>query len=165
MSKTSRPTTSGTRTGSAIRNVLLNDYVPEESVIYLVRRVLSLETRELERELEPLELTSAQWSPLFKLRTGLASTVGELARECEQDAGSMTRLLDRLEAKGLCNRNRSASDRRSVNIGLTQRGREVASRIPEVLNRIESTQLAGFSVEEVEALKGLLKRIILNARE
>src|SRR5665647_1562613 len=106
------------------------DYVPENSVGYLMRRVLSTVAHEVERQLEASDLTNAQWFPLFKLYLGKTSTVAELARECQLDCGAMTRLLDRLEAKGLCRRVRSVADRRVVNIELTAAGREAAAGIP-----------------------------------
>src|SRR5450830_887548 len=98
-------------------------YVPESGVGYLIRRVMLAVAHEIERQLGPCDLTNAQWVPLFKLFLGKASTVAELARECHLDAGAMTRLLDRLEAKGLCQRVRSLEDRRVVHIELTEIGR------------------------------------------
>ena len=76
----------------------------------------------------------------------------------------MTRLLDRLEAKGLCRRVRSVSDRRVVNIELTDEGRESARGIPVVLSRVQNAYLGGFSVDEFHALKGYLRRILVNAQ-
>ncbi len=139
-------------------------YMPENSVGYLMRRVLTAVAQEIERQLEPVDLTNAQWIPLFKLFMGKASTVAELARECQLDAGAMTRLLDRLEAKGLCHRVRSVEDRRVVNIELTDEGRSVAAGIPEVLCRVQNAHLAGFSDQEFQALKGFLRRILDNAQ-
>lgn len=140
------------------------DYVPETSVGYLMRRVLAAVAQEIERQLEPSGLTNAQWYPLFKLFLGKATTVAELARECQLDCGAMTRLLDRLEAKGLCRRVRSVADRRVVNIELTDTGREAAAGIPAVLSRVQNAHLAGFSVDEFQTLKGLLRRILDNAQ-
>ena len=140
------------------------DYVPEDSVGYLMRRVLATVAQEVERQLESSDLTNAQWVPLLKLFMGQASTVAELARECHLDAGAMTRLLDRLETKGLCRRVRSVEDRRVVNIELTDAGREAAKAIPLVLCQIQNAHLAGFSVEEFETLKGFLRRILENAQ-
>lgn len=139
-------------------------YVPEDSVGYLMRRVLATVAHEVERQLESSDLTNAQWVPLLKLFMGQASTVAELARECHLDAGAMTRLLDRLEAKGLCRRVRSVEDRRVVNIELTLAGREAAAGIPAVLCQIQNAHLAGFSVEEFQTLKGFLQRILDNAQ-
>ena len=139
-------------------------YKPDDSVGYMMRRIVSAATQGIERELEPTGLTNAQWVPLFKLYMGHASTVAELARVCELDAGAMTRLLDRLEAKQLCRRIRSSDDRRVVNLELTEAGRTAAQGIPEILCRVQNANLAGFSVEEWQILKGYLRRILDTAQ-
>ncbi|MEI8168556.1 MAG: MarR family transcriptional regulator [Rhodoferax sp.] len=138
-------------------------YVPESGVGYLIKRVLMAVGQEIERQLEPSGLTNAQWVPLFKLHIGKTATVAELARGCHMDAGAMTRLLDRLETKGLCRRVRSLDDRRVVNIELTDAGVEAAKGIPAVLCRVQNAHLAGFSEAEFETLKGFLNRILDNA--
>jgi DNA-binding MarR family transcriptional regulator len=148
--------------GTAIAFYSAQDYNPEESIGYLMRRVLAMVAQEVERQLVSSDLTNAQWVPLFKLSIGKASTVAELARECHLDGGATTRLLDRLEAKGLCRRVRSVSDRRVVNIELTPAGQVAAAGIPEVLSQVQNTHLAGFSVEEFETLKSFLRRILGN---
>jgi DNA-binding MarR family transcriptional regulator len=121
-------------------------------------------SQEIERQLAHTDLTNAQWIPLFKLYRCEASTVAELARVCHLDAGAMTRLLDRLEAKGLCRRVRSETDRRVVNIELTPAGTQAASDIPEILSGVQNAHLAGFSAEEFETLRSYLRRILHNAQ-
>jgi DNA-binding MarR family transcriptional regulator len=113
---------------------------------------------------EPGSPTYPQWIPLHKLQMGKATTVAELARECQLDTGAMTRLLDRLEAKGLCRRVRSVADRRVVNIELTEEGDLSASQVPHVLSRVQNETLAGFTHAEWEQLKGYLRRILDNAQ-
>ena len=139
------------------------NYRTEEGVGYLMRQILSAVSLEVERELEPSGLTSAQWVPLFKLYLGSASTVAELARECQLDAGGTTRLLDRLEGKGLVRRVRSSEDRRVVNLELTDEGREAAKKIPAVLCGVQNAHLRGFSREEWQLLRSLLRRVLDNA--
>ncbi len=150
--------------GAVLEFYRAQGYDPEESVGYLMRRVLTLVAQEVERQLESSDLTNAQWVPLFKLSLGQVSTVAELARDCHLDAGAMTRLLDRLEAKNLCRRVRSLADRRVVHIELTQAGRTAAQAIPVVLSQVQNAHLAGFSVKEFETLKGFLRRILGNAQ-
>lgn len=137
-------------------------YTAEHSVGYLMHRVVAELSHEIERQLKPSGLTNAQWAPLFMLFAGKASTVSNLARRCNLDAGAMTRLLDRLEAKGLCRKTRSESDRRMVNIELTDAGRIAASGIPLILSGIQNQILAGFTRSEFVELNGLLRRIIAN---
>ena len=139
-------------------------YEAHDSVGYLMRRIVTTLAQEVERELESSDLTNAQWLPLFKLFNGSATTVAELARECEMDAGSMTRLLDRIEAKGLCKRVRSSQDRRVVNLELTKAGQLAAANIPGVLCQVQNAHLAGFTKAEWALLKGFLQRILDNAQ-
>ncbi|SFB72171.1 transcriptional regulator, MarR family [Polaromonas sp. OV174] len=139
-------------------------YDAGQSTGYLMRQILSSVAQQVARELEPSGLTNAQWVPMLKLYLGRASTVAELARECQLDAGSMTRLLDRLEAKGLCRRIRSSEDRRVVNLELTPEGRDAAKEIPAILSRVQNAHLAGFSVEEWQTLKSYLRRMLETAQ-
>ncbi|MGH8820059.1 MAG: MarR family winged helix-turn-helix transcriptional regulator [Rhodoferax sp.] len=141
-----------------------DNYFTETSVGHLMKKVVAFFSHAIEREMEPHGLTNAQWVPLVKLFVGDADTAAGLARECGLDAGAMTRLLDRVEAKGLCSRQRSSHDRRVVNLHLTDEGREAALKIPEVLARIQNACLAGFTYEEWQALKGYLSRILDNAQ-
>ena len=141
-----------------------DNYNPEDSMGYLMRQILGTVAHEVERQLAHTDLTNAQWVPLYKLYIGSATTVAELARQSNLDAGAMTRLLDRLEAKNLCKRVRSEEDRRVVNITLTEAGKQAAQEIPQVLSRVQNAHLAGFSAEEFEALKGYLRRILNNAK-
>jgi DNA-binding MarR family transcriptional regulator len=138
-------------------------YAPEQSAGYLMRRILTAMAQEVDRRLEPMGLTNAQWVPLIKLYMGHGATVAELARVTQMDAGAMTRLLDRLEAKGLIRRQRNAQDRRVVNLELTDAGREAAHDIPQVLCEVQNACLAGFSHDEWQTLKSLLARVVDNA--
>jgi DNA-binding MarR family transcriptional regulator len=130
---------------------------------YLMRRIVTAMAADIERAMEPLGLTNAQWRPLGLMHIGPSKTVAELARECFLDTSAMTRLLDRLEAKGYCTRTRSLEDRRVVTLTLTDAGRTAALNIPNVLGGIQNTYLQGFSPAEADTLKGLLRRVLTNA--
>jgi DNA-binding MarR family transcriptional regulator len=143
---------------------LPESWSPEESIGYLMRRILSHVTDAVDDELEPTGLTHAQWMPLLKLYMG-ASTVAELARQSNLDAGAMTRALDRLEAKSLVKRVRSSEDRRVVNLELTEEGRAVAKKIPAVICGVQNAHMRGFTLEEWQQLKVLLRRMLGNALE
>ncbi len=139
-------------------------YQPEESVGYLMRMILTEVKQQIDRELEACGLTHAQWVPLLKLYMGQASTVAEVARCSELDAGATTRLLDRLEKKGLCKRVRSTEDRRVVQVELTPEGEAAIADVPGVLSEVMNAHLAGFTAEEWQTLKNYLRRILANAQ-
>ena len=135
-------------------------YCAEESVGYLMKRIMLSVVHQVDKRLDVHELTSAQWGPLMRLRTTGGSTVAELARWLNVDAGAMTRLLDRLEKKGLCKRVRSTEDRRVVKVELTPEGATAIQEVPAVLADVMNAHLAGFSKSEWLALKSYLRRML-----
>lgn len=158
--------TSAAKTGAPKANFYrANTWNREDSIGYLMSRSVSLMKEAVDGELEPTGLTHAQWGPLLKLYLGEASTVAELGRVCQIDAGAMTRTLDRLEMKGLLQRVRSSEDRRVVRIELTEEGRGTAQAIPAALSRAMNGLLGGFTQGEWQTLKSLLARVLANAVE
>jgi DNA-binding MarR family transcriptional regulator len=142
-----------------------DSYHPDDSVAYLMKRIINSLGAEVDQELEPQDLTHAQWVPLYKLHLGHASTPAELAVSCMTDAGAMTRTLDRLETKGLVKRARSEEDRRVVNLELTAEGKAAAENIPVALCKVLNAHLKGFTTEEWQTLHSLLRRMLDNALE
>jgi len=139
-------------------------YRVEESVGYLVNRLAQTVARELDRRMVDLGLTDAQWKPLLMLHQGECSTAADLSRMACHDTGAVTRLLDRLEAKGLIRRLRSAEDRRVVNLELTEAGEKIAAEVPKIIIGLANQVLVGFSPDEFAKFKDLLGRALLNAR-
>lgn len=141
----------------------LASYAPERSIGLQLRRIVNQLGATIECRVEPLGLTDAQWKPLLRLLLGEhASASSALARECHIDSGALTRLLDRLEAKGLVQRERAAHDRRVVLVALTDAGRAVASQLPALLGEAQRQLLHGFDEDEQEALRAALDRLEAN---
>ena len=136
------------------------EYCAEESVGYLMKRIMLSIVAQADKRLDAHGLTSAQWGPLMRLQATGGATVAELARWLNQDPGAMTRLLDRLEKKGLCKRVRSTEDRRVVQVELTPDGEAAIAEVPAVLAEVLNAHLAGFSKTEWQALRNYLERMV-----
>ncbi|MGE0483008.1 MAG: MarR family winged helix-turn-helix transcriptional regulator [Gammaproteobacteria bacterium] len=139
-----------------------DDYVIDESYGFLVRRLHASLQRHIERRMQPHDLTAMQWAPLLLLAEGKADTGAELARWMTIDTGAMTRMLDRLEAKGLLERRRCEADRRVVRLRLTAEGEAAVARVPTILAEVLNLHLAGFDAAELSSLMGYLRRMIDN---
>ena len=137
-----------------------NAYRSEDSVGYLMKRIVASIVAQADRKLQAHDLTSAQWGPLLMLKKAGSCPVAELARGMVMDAGAMTRLLDRLEKKQLCKRVRSCDDRRVVQVELTPQGEAAIAEVPAVLADVLNAHLAGFSKTEWQALRGYLQRML-----
>ncbi len=139
---------------------------PEEglSVGQLMGRARASLLASLDAELERFGLNSTQFAVLKHLGEGTARTAADLCRLNRYDTGAMTRILDRLEEKGLVRRERGREDRRVVFLRLAPAGRTLLPRLMAVGTRIVDVHLAGFSPSEIEALKGYLLRMIANGQ-
>ncbi|KUY81675.1 MarR family winged helix-turn-helix transcriptional regulator [Burkholderia cepacia] len=141
----------------------LSTYQMNDSVGYLMSRVKSVMTNLVtQRTQEELGITGTQASMLFMIAVGKCSTAAELAREYGIDASAVTRLLDRVEKRGLLSRIRSIEDRRVVRLELTDEGHALAERLPPIFRSVLDQVLDGFTPEEVGFLKSMLRRILSN---
>ena len=138
------------------------NYRVSDSVGHQLVQLVTLLRREVEARMAAHGLTDAQWKPLMMLKDGRATTAIELAREMGIDAGAITRLVDRLAAKGLVERVRSESDRRVVHLRLTDAGETAAAEVPHVLAAANNDFLRGFSEAEWKQLRSLLDRMADN---
>jgi DNA-binding MarR family transcriptional regulator len=142
----------------------LSEYKLGESVGYLLGRVRStLWNMATQHTVADLGITATQASIMFMLATGRGLAATDLAREYGIDASAVTRLIDRLEKRGLLSRVRSDEDRRVVRLALTAEGMEMAEKIPDIFNRVLDALLTGFTPEEVGFLKSMLRRILVNS--
>jgi DNA-binding MarR family transcriptional regulator len=134
----------------------------ELSVGYLMSRARASLLSGLDRQLEQFGLNSMQFAVLKHLVHGDADTAADLCRVMYYDGGSMTRVLDRLEERGLLRRERCREDRRVVYLRVAPNGRALLPRLMGAASGVIAAQLAGFSPAETEMLKAYLKRMIEN---
>jgi len=139
-------------------------YRIEESVGYLMKVIHESLSREVDARMEEHSLTDAQWRPLFLLSQEGVTTAAQIARNVRCDAGALTRMIDRLEEKGLVRRSRNSEDRRVQNLELTEDGRRAVAVVPHVLASVLNEHLAGLSHAEIDQLKTLLQRVAANSR-
>lgn len=140
------------------------DYQIGESVGYLLSRVKSTMSNMItQRAIAELGITSQQGSILFMVASGKCVLATELARQYGVDAAAVTRLVDRLEQRGLLNRTRSCEDRRAVRLSLTPDGNDIAGRMPAIFTEVLDNLLLGFTTEEVGFLKSMLRRVLVNS--
>ena len=107
------------------------------------------------------KLTSVQYNLLRILRgspQGI-STYG-VADRLVSRAPNITRLVDKLEAKGLLTRHRSSEDRRVVNLMITPQGLELLSRLEApILNAVKQAFSGLEDQGDVHQLIDLLNRL------
>jgi DNA-binding MarR family transcriptional regulator len=114
------------------------------------------------RTLEPVELTPTQYQVLHALRAagpaGLpAGAVGGRLVAREPD---VTRLLDRLDRRGLVRRARDDEDRRVVRVQLTAEGLRLVNSLDRLLADVHARRLESLGEQRLGVLLGMLEEVV-----
>jgi DNA-binding MarR family transcriptional regulator len=133
------------------------------SIAYLMRRVVLSIEAEVNKHAKAYDLRIEEIWVLFRLIAQDNQTVGELAGETGIERTTLSRLLTRMQAKGLLKRRRAIGDQRAVTISLSDKGRALGHARHPTFRDYESVILSGISAAETQQLKKLLLRMAANA--
>ena len=132
----------------------------DEALVSLLRTT-DVVRRHLARCIDASEVTPQQYNVLRILRGAGEEGIPTLeiaARMIEQTPG-ITRLLDRLEAKGLVRRQRCAEDRRQVLCWITAPGLALLVELEAPIAQAAKEAFRKLSAAEITTLLGLLERL------
>ena len=134
---------------------------PAQEAFLALLRTTDLLRRTSEKLLEPHDITSQQYNVLRILRGAGRAGLPTLAiaeRMVERSPG-ITRLIDRLEARGLVERTRSEEDRRQVYCTISAGGLAVLAAVDAEVAGMDDELLSMLTADEQEQLIDLLDRI------
>jgi DNA-binding MarR family transcriptional regulator len=147
----------------------IDTYQPANCVGQLLYRVKAAQMNALDEvlakdpDLAPLEISAAQYVVISVLaKSECTDSVAQLCKDLPYDAGAMTRMLDRLEAKGLISRRRCPDDRRVVKLELTEAGRAALPKMRACSVQVLNHFLRGFTQGEARQLESFLVRMLQN---
>jgi len=130
----------------------------EEAAFLDLLRTTDMLSRGLVAILKPEDLSSTQYNVLRILRgapEGLPC--GEIAKRMITRDPDITRLLDRLEKRGLISRSREARDRRTVMARITGAGLKLLARLDEPVQAAHRKQLGHLGRQRLRLLMDLLR--------
>lgn len=137
----------------------LETYSAEDSVGYLIAVTRTRMFRALDLEFAKFDFTAAQWPILRSVADGETPTAADLCRRLNYDTGSMTRMLNRLEQKGVIVREPSAADRRVVQLRITPAGRKIHRKLRDATIRVLNHMVRGIEPQDIHRLHELLERM------
>jgi DNA-binding MarR family transcriptional regulator len=132
----------------------------EQEAYLSIERTAAMLGHAMAEALKPFGVTPTQYNVLRILRgagnAGLCR--GEVRERLVAQVPDVTRLLDRLEAAGLIERERGGRDRRFVTTRITADGLKLLERLDAPVAEIHRGQLGHVSAEELRMLVDLLAR-------
>ena len=125
----------------------------------LIARVMEAE---FNKRLSGYEVTRVSWAVLGAVTYDGKSTPSELADFLKLDRAATTRLLDKLESQGLIARNRKDSDRRSVMLQVTPKGKALSAELLQLSNSVNEQFASGLGPKEAEQYIATVRKMLAN---
>lgn len=131
----------------------------QEAVLGLLKTADGI-GRSLNAVLAPYGITRQQYNVLRILRgAGEPLPTLSIAERMVEQTPGITRLLDRLEAKGLAGRERCAEDRRQVLCSISPQGLDLLKRLDEPMAKADARPMAELSDRDLSKLIRILDRV------
>lgn len=133
----------------------------EEEAFLLLQRTAEALMRALADVLAPLDVTPTQYNMLRILRGAAAEglSCGEVSARMVARDPDVTRLLDRLETRGLVERARGEQDRRVVVARISRAGLELLDHLDPLVVRFLRARLGHVDREPLRVLASTLEEI------
>jgi DNA-binding MarR family transcriptional regulator len=131
----------------------------------LLAQASQLISGEFHRVVAAHGLSVSEWRVLASLAGGPPMSIGRLAAIAVTKQPTLTRLLDRMAAKGHVERLEHDNDRRITLVGITPAGSRQVARLIALAKAHEQRVLEPFGLERAEGLKSTLRAIIELHRE
>lgn len=116
-------------------------------------------SRQYSAAFAPYGITPTQSFVLFDLIRNDGSSVKDIAARIQLDSPAVTGVIDRLVKEGLVRRQEDPSDRRSLQIYLTSRGRELARQLLPLAQEFNRSLQTGLNPEERQLFDQVLTRL------
>jgi len=116
-------------------------------------------SRNYSAQFAPLGITATQSFVIFDLIDHDGSSVKDIALRIQLDSPAVTGVIDRLVKEQLVQRIEDPSDRRSLQIFLTSKGRHMAEELMPISDEFNRNLQAGFNPDELELFKNFLSRL------
>ncbi len=135
------------------------DLRPEESAGYLIRDTHLLFARALRNRLQTHQITPGQWYFLRTLWDEEGLSQRELSRRVGTTEPTTVSAMRLLARNGMVERVRNPKDRRTINIFLTDKARDMKAELMPVAFAVNDIATAGLTEPEFAQLRGLLQKV------
>ncbi len=138
-----------------------NNLQDESSIVWLILKVNYIIRRDVHKKLCEHDLLWEQYVTLSRIYRFEGLNQKKIADESLRNVAAITRTLNVLEKKGLVKREKSSKDKREFLIYLTEKGHKLYKETEEIYLANTEKFSSIFSNEEVDNLRELLNRFIL----
>ncbi|WP_333778315.1 MarR family winged helix-turn-helix transcriptional regulator [Streptomyces sp. IBSBF 3136] len=126
---------------------------------YWLRRLSDEVHSRFETELSRYDVTVSQWGVMISVYHG-HDTTKAVAAHMDIDPGAVSRLVDRLAAKGLIRREPDPASRRTVRLVLTGQGQALVPVLAELADRNDAHYFGSLDAGQRRQLEEWIRRLV-----
>jgi DNA-binding MarR family transcriptional regulator len=130
-----------------------------DSPFYLLARTTARYSIDMENALHAIDMDLPSWRTLMILSEHNPSSVSEIADRAVMRLSTMTRVIQRLEKRGLLKVKRRAGDARVSEVFINAKGVSAAQQVRKIASRFYNIAFHDFDAAQIDALNALVRRV------
>lgn len=134
-------------------------YAVRETLFYWIARLEDRYNREFLTAIRPKRITVSSWRALSVVSELGGLTVGELAEHVHIDRSVLSRLLIQLEKDGMIKRVPRATDRRTIELFITDKGRKEYESLYPIRKAVFERARNEIGDKEVQYITNILRQM------
>jgi len=131
----------------------------EKTTGFLMFRTARGMKKMLDSNLSEFNVTSSQATILNTLASNDGQSLSDIGKSVHLDKPAITGLADRMEHDGLVERRRTSSDRRIIQLFLTEKGKRLYKKIEKIIVRVDEKLVKTLTNQEINTLHKMLQNI------
>jgi len=132
----------------------------DDYLAYLLSQASQAVSNEFRSCLVAADVSVIEWRVLSTLSDHPQIAVGQLSNIVMCKQPTLSKAIDRMEAKGWVSRSLSRQDRRVIAVTIDKPGLKIARKLLVEAKELEESELSGFDKNEIQTLKETLRNLV-----
>lgn len=143
-----------------LKHTAAKGYFIDDYLAYLLSQASQAVSNEFRSSLAAADVSVIEWRVLSTLSDHPQISVGQLSDIVMCKQPTLSKAIDRMEAKGWVTRSLSRQDRRMITVTIDKPGMKIARPLLVQAREMEASELDGFNKKEIRTLKRILRGLV-----
>lgn len=136
--------------------------VEQSSISHLLIQICKHRRNKSNALLSEANIHGGQDILLYYLSLEDGQTVSSLVEKICIQHGTISTMLDRMEANGMIKKEKDATDKRTSRVYMTEKGTVALKHVAKIWKAMETTVTKGLTETQEQSLKELLQQVLTN---
>lgn len=143
-----------------VKHTAAKEHFIDDYLAYLLSQASQAVSNEFRSCLAAADVSVVEWRVLSTLSDHPQISVGQLSDIVMCKQPTLSKAIDRMEAKGWVTRSLRRHDRRMIAVTIDKPGMKIVRTLLVKAKELEASELEGFSRKEIQTLKRILRNLV-----